>query len=198
MIPPFTDQLGNYFNVVKPQIIDNEPKAAGQPYFIRQGNCSESVRGQWFGQPAIPFTWASTPIVCNNGKESNALYKTRYNDFAPRIGIAYAFDSKTVIRAAYGVFYMQDVGNSMYFDMARNIGVRLTLTANTGQATWATAGTVQGLPSTWANAVTAAGRQRQDRLSRRLTPMMAVQPLHIVYRAVPVQCPAATECELGS
>jgi hypothetical protein len=158
LIPPFTDQLGNYINVVQPQIIEaSQQPAANQPYFIRQGNCQNAYAGSGSANPPITFTWASTPIVCNNGKESNALYKTRPNDFAPRIGIAYAFDSKTVIRAAYGVFYMQDVGNSSYFDMARNLGVRLTLTANTGQATWATAGELQGQPSTWANAVTPPG-----------------------------------------
>ena len=159
LTPPFTDQLGNYINVVQPQIIDasNQP-AAKQPYFIRQGNCQNAYAGNpSAGNPAIPFTWLSTPIVCNNGAESNALYKTRNDDFAPRIGIAWSPDSKTVIRAAYGVFFVQDNGNSMYFDMARNLGVRLTLTANTGQATWATAGPAQGLPATWANAVTPAG-----------------------------------------
>lgn len=159
LIPPFTDTLGNYINVVQPLIIEaSQQPAAEQPYFIRQGTCQNAYAGNPSGgNPAIPFTWASTPIVCNNGVESNALYKTRPNDFAPRIGIAYALDSKTVVRAAYGVFYVQDVGNSMYFDMARNLGVRLTLTANTGQATWATAGQLQGLPSTWQNAVTPPG-----------------------------------------
>ena len=39
--------------------------------------------------------------------------RPRHNDFAPRIGVAYSPDSKTVIRAAYGEFFMQDVGNSI-------------------------------------------------------------------------------------
>jgi hypothetical protein len=159
LTPPFTDQLGNYINVVQPQIIDaSDQPAANQPYFIRQGNCQNAYAGNPnAGNPMISFTWASTPIVCNNGTENNALYQTRYDDFAPRIGIAWSPDSKTVVRAAYGEFFVQDGGNSMYFDMARNLGVRLTLTANTGQATWATAGALQGLPATWANAVTPPG-----------------------------------------
>src|SRR5207244_1350735 len=31
-----------------------------------------------------------------------------------------------------GIFYVQDVGNSMYFDMARNIAARVTLTSDAG------------------------------------------------------------------
>ena len=53
---------------------------------------------------------------------------------------------------------VQDNGNSMYFDMARNLGVRLTLTANTGGTTWSSgSGSLGGLPATYANAVTPPG-----------------------------------------
>ncbi|MBM3727870.1 MAG: TonB-dependent receptor [Acidobacteria bacterium] len=34
-----------------------------------------------------------------------ALMQSDYNNFAPRIGLAYTVDSKTVVRAAYGIFY---------------------------------------------------------------------------------------------
>src|SRR5262249_17485847 len=49
-------------------------------------------------------------------------------NFAPRIGVSYSPDGKTVIRSGWGLFYMQDVANSMYFDLARNIAARVTLT----------------------------------------------------------------------
>jgi outer membrane receptor protein involved in Fe transport len=49
-----------------------------------------SPRGWVFpGDPGIPST----------------LAPTRYNNFAPRLGIAYAPDTKTSIRAGYGVFF---------------------------------------------------------------------------------------------
>ena len=133
LTPPFVDQLNNLFTVAIPHIIaaSNQP-ASLEPYFVRQGNCSNAFTAN----PPIPFTWAVTPAVCSNGQFASALQKTRYNDFAPRVGIAYSPDAKTVIRAAYGRFMVQDNGNSMYFDMARNLGVRLTLTANTGGTTW--------------------------------------------------------------
>jgi Carboxypeptidase regulatory-like domain len=155
--PPFTDQLGNLFEVAQPAILaqSNAP-ASLAPYYIRQGNCSSAYAGNpSAGNPAIPFTWSGTNAVCNNGMESNALDKTRWNNIAPRFGIAYSPDSKTVIRVAAGEFFMQDAGNGSYFDMARNIGVRLTLTENTLGTTWGTgSGALTGMPSTWANAAT--------------------------------------------
>ena len=39
---------------------------------------------------------------------------TYYNDLSPRIGLAYALNDKTVIRAGYGIFYSQ--GNGSLFD----------------------------------------------------------------------------------
>jgi hypothetical protein len=54
--------------------------------------------------------------------------ETKYKNFAPRFGVSYALDDKTVIRTGFGVFYNQDVGNSNYFDLARNIAARVTLT----------------------------------------------------------------------
>jgi hypothetical protein len=155
LTPPFTDTTGNYFEVVQPQIVavSNAPLST-EPYFVRQGNCSSPFTAN----PPIPFTWASTPAVCSNGLLNYNLDKTRYNDFAPRIGIAYSPDSKTVVRVAAGRFFVQDGSNSMYFDMARNIGVRLTLTANVGTATWSSgSGELAGLPSTYANAITPSG-----------------------------------------
>ena len=155
LTPPFVDQLNNLFTVAIPHIIaaSNQP-ASLEPYFVRQGNCSNA----YTANPPIPFTWAVTPAVCSNGQFASALQKTRYNDFAPRVGIAYSPDAKTVIRAAYGRFMVQDNGNSMYFDMARNLGVRLTLTANTGGTTWSSgSGSLAGLSASYANAVTPPG-----------------------------------------
>ena len=56
---------------------------------------------------------------------------TSYRDFAPRVGIAFSPSVNTVIRAGWGVFYNQDIGNA-YFDLARNIAGRVTQTSTTG------------------------------------------------------------------
>ncbi len=46
----------------------------------------------------------------NTGGYGRALRTPDHNDFAPRVGLAYQLDSKTVIRSAYGIFY-----NSTFF-----------------------------------------------------------------------------------
>ena len=71
-----------------------------------------------------------TPAVCSNGLLPNQLMDTRYTDFAPRFGIAYSPDSKTVIRTGFGMFFSQDNANSAYFDLARNLAVRNSNIAN--------------------------------------------------------------------
>lgn len=157
LTPPFTDTANNLFSIVIPQIlaVSAVPQSSGLwPYMIRQGNCSNP----YTANPPLPFIWAQTPATCSNGLEDNQLQKVRYNDFAPRIGIAWSPDSKTVVRAAIGEFFVQDNGNSMYFDPARNIGVRLTLTATNGGTTWSSgSGVESGLPATYTNAVTPPG-----------------------------------------
>ena len=43
--------------------------------------------------------------VASPGNETGL--NTYYRQFSPRIGLAYSFDNKTVVRAAYGIFYAQ-------------------------------------------------------------------------------------------
>ncbi len=138
LVPPFTDQTNNLFIAYVPQNIltPGAPQSAW-PYFVRQGNCTDP----YAGPPSIAVRWTKTPVVCSNGLLPNQLMQTRHNDFAPRFGIAYALNSKTVIRSGFGKFYSQDNGNSPYFDLARNLAVR-----NSPVATTATG------PFTYANA----------------------------------------------
>jgi hypothetical protein len=122
LTPPFTDTLDDYFTVGLPKIgtVANMPQS-DWPYFVRQGNCTDPYAG-------LNIHWTSDNAVCGGGLNNN-LMETKYKNFAPRIGIAYALDNKTVIRSGWGVFYTQDVANSMYFDLTRNIAARVTLTS---------------------------------------------------------------------
>jgi hypothetical protein len=46
-----------------------------------------------------------TILLAGRGGNSRALVNADKNNFAPRVGFAYQFNSKTVLRAGYGVYY---------------------------------------------------------------------------------------------
>jgi hypothetical protein len=171
LTPPWNDTFGNNFNVklqALPKMgdVSTAYPQSQWPYYVRQGTCDPANVYQ-----GLAIRWTTTlgpPPVCSNGTLPNGpLLDTRYLNFAPRLGISYSPTTKTVIRTGYGIFYTQDIGNA-YFDMARNIAGRVTVTnANTATGiygnsnlTWANAapggtGAVSNLgPSTaFANAV---------------------------------------------
>jgi hypothetical protein len=126
LTPPWTNTLNHLFTTYVPHIQANSnPPANEIPYMLRMGNCSDP----YAGPPAIKIRWTTVDAKCSNGLLPNQLMQTSYRDWAPRIGIAYSPDDKTVIRTGYGIFYNQEIGNA-YFDLARNIGGRVTLTTN--------------------------------------------------------------------
>jgi hypothetical protein len=129
LTPPFKDTKGDLFTVAIPQLYfgANAPSSVPYPYFVRQGKCTDPYAG-------LSIHWTNTNAVCSNGTLPDELMKTSYTDFAPRIGISYSPDSKTVVRVGAGIFYNQDIGNAM-FDMSRNIAARVTLNADTSTPT---------------------------------------------------------------
>jgi len=132
LTPPFTDLVNNLFIVDVPQIyFTPQAPQSNWPFFVRQGNCTDPYNAN----PPVPIRWTKTSAVCSNGSLSNQLMKTRFTDFAPRFGIAWSPDSRTVIRTGFGKFFSQDNANSPYFDLARNLAARVSTIADTGAAT---------------------------------------------------------------
>jgi hypothetical protein len=154
LTPPWNDTLGNDFNInvqVMPKLgdISTTYPQSQWPFYVRQGNCAPS--DVYSGLSIRWITTLGPAPVCSNGLLPNGpLLDTQYLNFAPRFGIAYSPDAKTVIRTAYGIFYTQDIGNA-YFDMARNIAGRVTYT-NTDSAS----GIFGNSSLTWANATPGA------------------------------------------
>jgi len=150
LTPPWNDTYGNNFNVLIPTFpkLGDTSKtytSSQYPFYARQGNCAPSDVYQ-----GLAIRWTASTAVCSNGVVPNGpLMKTHYTDFAPRFGISYSPTARLVIRTGYGIFYTQDIGNA-YFDMARNIAGRVTIT-NQNSVT-------AGAPSnvTWANATPGA------------------------------------------
>ena len=81
------------------------------PTWIRAGS------GDFYqGSPPYPLP-AGVPY--KRGPYGNTTWKTATRQFGPRAGFAYNLNSKTVIRAGFGIYYPHDVGNTA-FDVTRN------------------------------------------------------------------------------
>jgi hypothetical protein len=182
LTPPWYDQLNNEFLAYVPHIQANSnPPASETPYMVRQGNCTDP----YAGPPPLNIRWTTVSAVCSNGLLPDTLLKTQYHDFAPRVGIAFSPDSKTVVRAGWGMFYNQEIGNA-YFDLARNIGGRVTLQSNTGTPNLfysnavPPSGTYANVPSPYAYAMnpdhhTTYSMQQLLNVQRQLTPNWALE-----------------------
>ena len=68
--------------------------------------------------------------LVRDGRLGPGLVNPDRNNFAPRLGLAYAPDQKTVIRAGIGTFYdILDMGNSIY-DMSRTLAGLINASQN--------------------------------------------------------------------
>jgi outer membrane receptor protein involved in Fe transport len=182
LTPPWYNNRNNLFLAYVPHIQANSnPPASETPYMVRQGNCSDP----YAGPPPLNIRWTTVDAKCSNGLLPDQLLKTSYRDFAPRVGIAFSPDSKTVVRAGWGIFYNQEIGNA-WFDLARNIGGRVTLQGNTGTPNlfWSNAvppsGTYANVPSPYAYAMnpdhrTSYSMQYLLNIQRQLSPNWALE-----------------------
>lgn len=165
LTPPWNDTFGNNFNLAIPAMPTQYATSTSipanlWPYYVRQGSCTAD-----HVYDGINVRWTASTVgngpapVCSNGLLPNGpLLKTQYKNLAPRLGFSFTPNSNLVIRAGYGLFYSQDIGNA-YFDMARNIAGRVSATNLDSTApypnstlTWANAapggtGAVSNLPA---------------------------------------------------
>ncbi len=118
LTPPWVDQLGNDFTVALPALYFGPQAPQSQwPYFVRQGNCTDPYQGlaiNWTDTTGVAGTHASPAPVCSNGAYPDALMQTDYRNWAPRLGVSWSPDTKLVVRAGFGVFYNQDIGNAVF------------------------------------------------------------------------------------
>ncbi len=106
--PPYTDKYDNIVNIAFNW--DNSTV----PTYVRAGT------GDFYGgNPPPPFRLPAGVPYTRNGMFGNRAYQTSYKDIAPRLGIAYSLNSKTVIRSGAGIYYVRDIGNAQ-FDLVRN------------------------------------------------------------------------------
>jgi hypothetical protein len=83
-----------------------------EPVYVRAGTGDPFEGNPQFPLPAdVKYT--------RDGRFGRGAFAPDRNDIAPRFGIAYSLDSKTVIRTGGGIYYVRDIGNAT-FDVVRN------------------------------------------------------------------------------
>ena len=116
------------------------------PFFVRGAVCTDVYSGinvRWVDTNGDPTSPAPR---CANSEFPNTLMQTDYTNWAPRLGLSYSPNARTVFRAGFGIFYNHDIANAR-FDMARNLAARLDVS-----------NPVDGVPSLFfSNAIGAGG-----------------------------------------
>jgi hypothetical protein len=128
-VPPWTNKNTNWLNTFVPL---NAPVAgiadpALHPVFIRPGT------GDFYQDMPIRFNPAIR--VARDNRLGDRLIDASYTNFAPRLGIAWSPNPKWTVRLGAGIFYAQDIGNSV-FDLGRNFVGRFTVTQSNHNLTW--------------------------------------------------------------
>ena len=98
------------------------PSIANDPEYRATIRCSCER-----GREIFTKAWTSAlpvPVqLARDGRLGDRMIKTDYNNFAPRLGIAYSPSAKWSFRAGFGVFFSQESKNSI-FDLNRATGGR--------------------------------------------------------------------------
>jgi hypothetical protein len=73
---------------------------------------------------------ASTQLVAGGASNGNPFWKTRYNNLAPSIGVAWQANPKTVIRSGYSISFIRDtltiISNVTTSNLGLHTGVPVT------------------------------------------------------------------------
>jgi hypothetical protein len=95
--------------------IANDPNMNNHPVFVRTGT------GDFY--EGLDFRFTGPIQLARDGRLGSRMVQTDYNNFAPRLGIAYSPSATWSLRAGFGVFYSQESKNSI-FDLNRATGGR--------------------------------------------------------------------------
>ena len=84
--------------------------------------------------------YVGTPQLILAGQDGNsttdrALLNTNYHQFAPRLGFAYSFGNKTVIRGGTGIFYSNFITQGGMSSMEKNPPFSVVLTPTPAKGT---------------------------------------------------------------
>lgn len=116
-VPPWYDKGQSEVDAYTP-FIDTTPNVADMsrhPVLVRVGS------GDFYQGKVMRFDPAIQ--TARDGRLGDRLITSDYNNWGPRLGIAWSPTGKWTVRTGAGIFYAQDTGNPR-FDMERNFGGR--------------------------------------------------------------------------
>src|SRR5579872_2203836 len=131
-----------------------------------------------------------TIAIAGQNGVSSAILNTQKHDFSPRIGLAYRLGEKTVMRAAYGLFYFNEQGTGGSARLFINYPLSQQYSVSCS-ATVPCLTTAQGIPTTLSPAnlpsevyiptanQTANMQQWNYTLERQLTPTLVVRGSYV-------------------
>jgi len=119
---PYLDKSQTSVNSVVPFLsgVANDPNLAHHPVGVRAG------KGDFYEGRNFRYTGIT---AVRDGRLGDRLINNDWNNFAPRLGIAYSPSEKWSFRTGFGIFYSAESGNSR-FDMNRGMGGRLDRVAS--------------------------------------------------------------------
>jgi len=129
---PMLDVSGRGLNVQLNDSLANVANVADMskhPVLVRTGTNGNFYEGVDFRYQAYYAAQGQTvpgsPAfqVARDGRLGSRMVATDYNNFAPRLGIAWSPTSQWSVRTGFGIFYSQESKNSI-FDLNRGLGGR--------------------------------------------------------------------------
>jgi len=115
---PLLDNFGIQPNFDIREPLPSTPNVADQskhPVLVRTGS------GDFY--EGLDFRFTGPVQLARDGRLGSRLIKTDYNNYAPRLGIAYSPNAQWSFRTGVGFFFSQESKNSI-FDMSRAAGGR--------------------------------------------------------------------------
>lgn len=133
-----------------------------------------------------PYKLPAAVPTARDGRFGNTIFRTDYKNLGPRVGIAWSVTPKTVIRAGGGIYWVREMGNTM-FDVARNMPFTLRIAqganALTPNETWTAPFPVLGISTLapdamWKDPASYLG-QWSFAVQRQLTTNMSLEAAYV-------------------
>jgi hypothetical protein len=131
MTPKLTVDYGLRYEYLTPLADQNDASSnlsgtnTASPTLVRASNMGTNLDPY----AGLVVRLTNVPIV-RDGSLGPGLVNGDKNNFAPRLGVSYSLDDKTVVRAGVGTFYdVLDMGNSIY-DMSRTLAGSIQVSQN--------------------------------------------------------------------